>query len=357
MTGTTMSPPAAPAVSRTRHGGGFVGLAWLTWRQHRWLIVAGVLGFGLLTAYLLWLDQEIGRLAAPCGGPCTFASTPRELVQATSRADTLLNTLMFAGPVVAAFLAAPLVSREYERRTNLLVWSQDVRATYWFAVKAFLLVAVVAVLSAVLGFVASNLAHLLYVIRDPRISYPNLFVGHFFEATPAMQVGYTLFGFALGLAVSAVVRRTVPAMGITLAVFIATRLLVYRERAYFMPLLRHLDPVQQPSAAMLSGARKPIVEIYGDNALLVNFGYADAAGNSVPVTDRFCLVNVKPGPSMGELMQACLRDHGAVNRYVDYQPGSRIGTFHLIEEGIFLGLAAVLFVLAWWRVRRATTVG
>jgi hypothetical protein len=92
----------------------------------------------------------------------------------------------------------------------------------------------------------------------------------------------------------------------------------------------------------------------GDNPLHVSGGYADAAGNIVP-TDG-CNPSVA-GPKSFDRWQACMRDHGVVNTYTDYQPGSRMDTFHLIEEGIFVGLAAILFVLAWWRVRRATTIG
>jgi hypothetical protein len=350
------SQPAPLASLGTRHGGGFVGLAWLTWRQHRWMIVAGVLGFGLFTAYLWWLDHEIGRLAAVCGGPCSLQSTPRELLTFEISASSALGTPMLASALVAAFLAAPLVSREYEQRTNLLVWSQDVRAAHWLAAKAALLATVAAVLSAVLGFVASGLAHRMHNLYDAQLRSHSLFSLYFFEATPAMQVGYTLFGFALGLAVSALVRRTVPAMGITLVVFIAARLLVHRERSYFMPVLRHLEPISQP-AEVRFGARKSPMDALGDNPLLVNGGYADAAGNSVTTADQCSRVNVTPGPSSGDVWQACIRDHGVVNTYLDYQPGSRMGTFHLIEEGIFVGLAAVLFVLALWRVRRATTIG
>jgi hypothetical protein len=119
-----------------------------------------------------------------------------------------------------------------------------------------------------------------------------------------------------------------------------------------MPPLRRLEPIQL-------GARTSPVNPYprnplGDNPLAVSGGYADAAGNSVP-TDG-CNPSVA-GPKSFDVYQACMRDHGVVNTYTDYQPGSRMDTFHLIEEGIFVAMAAILFVLAWWRVRRATTIG
>src|ERR1700736_6655763 len=116
MTRAMTSQPARLAASRARQGGGLVGLAWLTWRQHRWMIVAGVLGFGLVTAYLLWLDHEIARLAALCDGPCSpLHWSTGELRLHESHAKLVLFALVFASPLVAAFLAAPLVSREYEQ--------------------------------------------------------------------------------------------------------------------------------------------------------------------------------------------------------------------------------------------------
>jgi hypothetical protein len=332
------SQPAPLAASRTRQGGGFVGLAWLTWRQHRWMIVAGVLGFGLFTAYLLWIDHEIAGVAASCASPCSAQSQRFDFYKYMSDARLGLATATFAGLLVAVFAAAPLVSREYEQRTYLVAWSQDVSASRWLAVKFALLAAVATVLLAVLGGAASVLAHRIHNVNS---SY-SLFDDVPFAATPLMQASYALFGFSLGLAISALIRRTVPAMGLTLVVFIATRLLVARERPYFMPPLRHVTAVGGYQYLDL-----------GENALYVGGGYADAAG--VPMADP-CSPSAVVLHST-EQWRTCLRDHGVVSQYSDYQPGSRMGTFHLIEEGIFVGLAAVLFVLAWWRVRRATTIG
>jgi ABC-type nitrate/sulfonate/bicarbonate transport system ATPase subunit len=44
--------------------------------------------------------------------------------------------LMLYAAVIAAFWAAPLVSREYEQGTHLLAWSQDVAPSRWLAGKA-----------------------------------------------------------------------------------------------------------------------------------------------------------------------------------------------------------------------------
>ena len=54
-----------------------------------------------------------------------------------------------------------------------------------------------------------------------------------------MPVGYALFAFALGVAVGAVIRRTLPAMGATLVAFVAVRLAVYEwlRPRYMAPLI------------------------------------------------------------------------------------------------------------------------
>jgi hypothetical protein len=42
-----------------------------------------------------------------------------------------------------------------------------------------------------------------------------------------------------------------------------------------------------------------------------------------------------------------------VGSVITYQPGSRLGTFHLIEAGIYLGLAIVCIAITWVCVRAA----
>lgn len=146
-----------------------------------------------------------------------------------------------------------------------------------------------------------------------------------------------------------VARRTVRAMGSTLAVFIATRIMVDSQRHNFM----------SPIHFFRTGLKQnPVGSAVDDVGLLVGGGYADAAGNPVPLPGK-CYSSPITGDSTRreEFFQSCLHDHGIFSEYIDYQPGARLGTFHLIEEAIFVGLAALLFVFVWWRVRRATTVG
>jgi hypothetical protein len=54
-------------------------------------------------------------------------------------------------------------------------------------------------------------------------------------------------------------------------------------------------------------------------------------------------------------MPVCLQRHHIVGSLIRYQPGSRIGTFHLIENCANLGLPAVSPLVAWWCVRGART--
>src|SRR5439155_407551 len=70
-----------------------------------------------------------------------------------------------------------------------------------------------------------------------------------YEASVPLQVAYALFGFALGLVVSALVRRTVLTMVITMVVFVAARIAVGLWRPHFLAPLRFLgdSPPRGPS--------------------------------------------------------------------------------------------------------------
>ncbi|MGH2464356.1 MAG: hypothetical protein ACRDGI_02760, partial [Candidatus Limnocylindrales bacterium] len=114
-------------------------------------------------------------------------------------------------------------------------------------------------------------------------------------------MAYTVFAVAAGLAFAAVIGRTLPAMILTLAAFVGTRLLVELAlRPRFLPPLS--------IAASLGGPGKTVF------------------GSQVWTT----------GFSQNGLLAY-------------FQPGSRFWLFQGIEAAIFLTLAAVLTgVAAWW---------
>lgn len=153
-----------------------MNLLWLTWRQHRMALIAG----GLLVV----LSQLKGWM--------------------------LTGELVLAG-FVAVFWGAPLVAREFEQRTHVFAWSQDVSPGRWLFLRTAPLLVVAAVLAGVLGIVGSARSE----ARGPSMPL--------FELWPPLQVAYVLFGLALGVMFSALTRRTVPSMGLTLAVFALVR--------------------------------------------------------------------------------------------------------------------------------------
>ncbi|TWP48318.1 hypothetical protein FKR81_28950 [Lentzea tibetensis] len=145
------------------------GLLWVTWRQHR--------------AVVSW-------------------TTVLVLVVVLFSPDLIDWAFRNAfGAVVAVFWGAPLVAREFEERTYLVAWGQDVSPARWLAVKCGLLGSAAVVLAALL---------------DVR------------------QIGFTLFGFALGVVAGFVTRRTVPAIAFTLVGYVLVRWLFAGETSVWL---------------------------------------------------------------------------------------------------------------------------
>ncbi|MBV8931799.1 MAG: hypothetical protein JOZ47_18775 [Kutzneria sp.] len=294
-----------------RKGARPVDLVWLTWRQHRWLLVVTAVAIGGFVVCC--------QLAQPSG----------QGVRVAPDWIAFLNTLapVYAG-LVAVFWGAPLLAREYEQRTHLLVWGLDVSPVRWLFSKTVLLAAVAAVLAVVLGMAGTAIAS----------EGPFSVVG--FEYWPPIQVVYVVFGLALGTTVSVMVRRTVLSMVATLVGFTAVRVLIAKlARPVYLPPVRSIAPL----------ADWPRIEPF---ALVVDQGNLDAAGNLVP-QDMLIQCALGGGTSLsGDAMSACQKKLGVTQTFSDYQPVERLLDFHLIETAIFLVLSAGLLLLAWRLVRR-----
>ncbi len=118
-------------------------MTWLTWRQHRWeatlaLLVLFVLGVGvvLLTVAGSGLLAEISRncqqtsqlvVATTCGSlPNQYSSSYQSAWWWVAAAGTVIPAL------AGVFVGAPLVARELESGTHLLIWSQGITRRRWF---------------------------------------------------------------------------------------------------------------------------------------------------------------------------------------------------------------------------------
>jgi hypothetical protein len=154
-------------------------------------------------------------------------------------------------------------------------------------------------------------------------------------------VAYSVFAFAVGAAAGVLVRRVLPAMAITLAVYLPLRLWVQSLRAHFD------TPLQISYQAFGTSPRAGL----GD--WIVQSRIVDGAGRTV--SDQTVLTNCGVGPKVPKHdVLGCLAAHG-YHQLDAYQPASRFWAFQGIESAIFLGLAAVLLLLTfYWVTRRST---
>ncbi len=205
-------------------------MTWLAWRQFR---VQGAALYALLAA----LAAAFVLLSLP-------DSTGEALIQTLSNggnAATLYTVSVLAMLVLPAlvgvFWGAPLVARELEAGTHRLAWTQSISRTRWLATRVGLtgLAAVVGagVLTALVTWWCGPIDDALNAgarggngfLEQTRMQPP------IFAARGIVPIGYTAFAFALGVAAGTVVRRTVPAMAITLALFIVVQVAAPNVRA------------------------------------------------------------------------------------------------------------------------------
>ncbi len=299
-------------------------LLWVAWRRHRAvvLVTAGLVAAAAAVMVFAGVatDQELSSLPA---------------FYFRLLWDPLYFNLLF-GAAVAVFWGAPLLAREHEARTNLVVWGQDVRGTRWLAGQVALLGVAATAFATVVWLSTEDMVNSLREASGNRFNQP---FTAWFEVAPQVQIGHTLFGFALGVAAGAVTRRVLPAMALALIGFTVVRMVVVQwVRAYYLPPVRTFQPWDSPYEGQVP-----------DYALYVANGNADA--NGVPIVDQN--VDCRGG---WDAQVECLKANGVAGTYSDFQPLERLGLFQWIEAGIFLVLAAALLVLAWSWVKRAHRV-
>ncbi len=340
-------------------------MIWLTWRQFRAQgIVAGAALAALAVALIVTgphlADLYTNSRLAACHAGCAAEATNFINQVKGSAAEIVFYAgifLLYAVPaIIGMFWGAPLLTRELEAGTFRLAWNQSVTRTRWIAVKLALIglaaMATAGLLSLMTSWWAAPLYRAAQKSGQNALSI-NKFAPTMFGATGIAPIGYAAFAFALGVTIGVLVRRTLPAMALTFALFAAIQIL---WPGYVRPHLSTPVTTTEPLNTVFFTAMGD----YDHGILLLQAGSFQGLGgdwvlHSWPVNATGQTVARAPQPCVsasGDFLQ-CLSRNG-VRMAVSYQPTSRYWAFQWYDTGIFLVLALGLGGICYWRIRRVS---
>ena len=252
------------------------------------------------------------------------------------------------------FWGAPLVTRELEAGTFRLAWNQSVTRTRWMAVKLGLIglaaMATAGLLSLMVTWWASPSTAppaTRSASASSAGSQPALF-----GARGIAPIGYAAFAFVLGVTAGVLIRRTLPAMAVTLAVFAAVQLIVAQlgPAAPHRPGPRHHGDHRRPQRREDDQQRQDHLPVT-DRAGRLDHLQPDHH----PAGQRVHPAAIVPACQSGTQQQcdAWLASQH-LRQQITYQPASRYWAFQWYETAIFLALALALagFCAGWIRHRR-----
>lgn len=346
-------------------------MIWLTWRQFRgsatmMAAVLVLLAVALaLTGPGLAADYSTGLTACTQDSSCDrFYDRFFDDHQTPFMAVSLVVLLLPA--LVGLFWGAPLIGRELEAGTHLLVWNQSITRGHWLAVKLGLMGVVAVAAAGLCGLAVTWWSDPLDKSAAPELA---LMAPLVFGARGIAPMGYAAFAFVLGVTMGMLVRRTLPAMALTLALFAAIQLT--------MPLLvrPHLMP-PITSAFELSEANVASVGINRDEggaahislrsavpghigAWVLSSDLIDPSGRTISSSGAEAAVQISttsgpcaPGAAQG--MGACVAEINRLGyrQQATYQPLDRFWPFQWIETGSYALLTLGLTWLSFWWLRR-----
>src|SRR5438128_2668877 len=199
-------------------------MTWVVWRLNR---TAGLVTLGVLAVVavvLLITGLQIAHTYQQSGlSACVAHGTHSAVCDTLNSAfgnhygqymQTFVIALLFLLPVMLSVVGAPLVARELEQRTHLLVWMQSITRLRWLALTVAL----------VLGtglLAATALMGLLIWWYSPVAQMAGRFNQVAFDFSGPVLPAALVLPLALGIAAGALTRRTVPAIVLTLALVLA----------------------------------------------------------------------------------------------------------------------------------------
>jgi ABC-2 family transporter protein len=324
-------------------------IAWVALRQRRGLFIGLGTLLGLIAAYLVVMaiiqDNAYAAVAA-----CHPAGILRchELKQAfisdywggdnsvlqSGGAQTVTSLLLAVPALLGAFAGGPLLSRELDSGTFRFAWTQGAGRTRWAV--GTLVVPAVAVTAGTGAFTA-----VLYWYLRPFFA-----LGQVSEMLPLVFAllgvafaAWTLLAYSLAAFLGAVFRRAVPAMAVTLVLYIVLTIATATaiRPHYAAPVTLPATVASDSSGWVISDdVKAPTGQLLSRDDLYSYFRHLPASVQNSSSPDAFT---------------TWLARHG-YTAWTALQPDSRFWEFQLVEGGWLLALSAVFIGGTVWLVRR-----
>jgi ABC-type transport system involved in multi-copper enzyme maturation permease subunit len=325
-------------------------MVWVTWRQHRTVLagVAALLGGGAV--YLLIMGLNIHRSYATVTA-CRPATSDYcgnligNFLSAYWAGAQITSVLLQLVPVlIGAFVGAPVLARELETGTFRFIWTQGFGRARWAVAKLIMLAVTV---TAAAGAFSVLYAWYIRPFLAAAVSQQSSLAGEIFDLKGVAFAAWTLAAFAIGALAGMLIRRIVPAMAATLAVYagLAFTTTLWLRQHYLVPLVTN-NPGGPPGA--------------GNAALPISRWWTGPNGKPVSqsvinhLLQGFQPTVIKVGPNTFNKIvdpQHYLAKHG-YTQWMSYQPASRFWPFQWIESGWLVALALILIAATIWLVRR-----
>jgi hypothetical protein len=337
---------------------------WLTWRQFRTqaLVTAGALAALAIALVITGIDVRDRASAAGLYGCQAHRSCDQAVTNFINDLRGPYHVVFIVSAIVVyavpgligLFWGAPLIAREFETGTYRVAWNQSVSRNRWLVIKlgtvGLAAMATAGLFSLLTTWWASPIDRALALRPDTSIGVVRL-DPTLFGARDIAPIGYAAFALVLGVTLGVLMRRTLPAMATTLAVFVGLQVV------WANWIRAHLISPSVARAPLGSNLSEFIISSPGDK--LTVLGAWNRPGAWL-LSDKTITPagNVFTGPATKTCLQGPPQQCNAwlagkhLRQLVTFQPASRFWTFQWYETAIFLLLAVALAAICAWRIRR-----
>ncbi len=327
-------------------------MTWVVWRMHRTPVIVAAAALAALAVLLLITGLQMAGQYHNALEGCAATKSCGDLINTLNLGSNPANIIVSLSTAVPALLGlfwgAPMVAREIEAGTSQFAWVQSVTRLRWLAVETGWLVIAAVVWGGAVAALVTWWSGPQNAVSLDRFN-PNVFDGQ-----GIVPVAYSLFAVALGITAGTIVRRPLPALAITLGVFVAVRLVIAALlRPHYLnalTLTQKIGGTVVPKGAYWQ-LTTGVVNAAGASVPRTGHGFIGLGNVSLPVSAVPAACQRFIGTGAPQTMVSCLNGQG-LRQYLTYQPARHYWPFQFIESGIFLALAAALIAVTFAIVRR-----